>query len=50
MAHTEQHTRSLREKIERLRSRVQQLGMRDATTRPVLDIIKGLLDLLEDEL
>lgn len=37
-------------KIERLRQRVITLGYREPALRPVLDLIKGLLDLLEDEL
>lgn len=50
MSHTEQRMRSKAERIERLRERIEQLGWKDRTTRPVLDIMKGILDLLADEL
>lgn len=46
----EEHDRSIAAKIERLRQRILALGNRDASARPVLDILKGVLDLLEDEL
>lgn len=42
--------RTVPDRIERLRSRVETLGARDTSARPVLDIIKGVLDLLNDEL
>lgn len=40
--------RSKRDRIQRLRERVKQLD--DGRNSPVLAVLKGILDLLEDEL
>lgn len=41
---------SKRDKIGRLRTRIAGLACREPSARNTLDIIKGVLDLLDDEL
>lgn len=43
-------SRNPRARIARLRERIEQEGWRNHSARPVLDILKGILDLLDDEL
>lgn len=50
MNQTNDNSRTVEAKIERLRQRCAALGYSEPALRPVLDILKGFLDLLEDEL
>ncbi len=43
-------SRSIDYRIERLRQRIIVAAARDPALRPILDILKGVLDLLGDEL
>lgn len=46
----EDKARSRRERIERLRRRLTHVQHNDAAVRLLRDVLKGVLDLLEDEL
>lgn len=50
MSQADDRQRSIDAKVERLRQRIIALSYSDAALRPVLDILKGFLDLLDDEL